>query len=380
MSEKFSLKDHLFNEVKVTKLSNEIQVAYPEFEGQAFIQYNLSQFPKLELKERITCISTGLRKFLPENYRASTEIILRALPEPLDETKSDDDFGDFIYAPYSEFVATYGCNKDDLSFSLNAIKEITKRFSAEDSIRKFINHFPEVTLETLNVWTSDKNYHVRRLCSEGTRPKLPWSQKINISQEQSVYILDKLFSDNTRYVTRSVANHLNDFAKTNPDLIIQSINKWAKSGKQEEKEMYFIMKHAFRNLVKDGNPVALEMLGFSDGEGINISQLTYPSSVLIGQALSFSFFIKSSHDKKAVIDYTVYFQNKMGQMNSKKVHKLVSLDLEREKDIPVSKNHPFRANMTTRTLYPGRHRIDIQVNGEIKSHFEFELKESFLSL
>jgi len=373
MAKKFSLKDHLFNEVKVTQLSNEISVVYPEFDGQAFIQHNISKFPDLELKERIICISEGLKKFLPENYRSGTDIILKALPDPLDENGNDNDFGDFIYAPYSEYVANYGCNYQDLDFSLNAIKEITKRFSAEYAIRKFINNFPEETLETISKWTSDQNYHVRRLCSEGTRPKLPWGQKISINPTQSLSILEKLYYDPTRFVTRSVANHLNDYTKINPEVIIQTIKKWVKSQKQEEKEMQFITKHALRNLVKDGNQVALEILSFSNGEGISISQLTFPASVMVGQTFNFSFFIHSVEDKRVVVDYTVYFQNKMGEMYNKKVYKLVIIDIEAEKNISVSKNHPFRANMTTRTLYPGIHRIDIQVNGEVKAKFEFEL-------
>ena len=159
------------------------------------------------------CRQECLKKYLPADYAEAVNILLKALPEPLNENRTDDDFGDFIYAPYSDFVAHYGCIEANLAFSLAALKEMTKRFSAEDAIRYFINAFPKETLKTLYAWTSDSNYHVRRLCSEGTRPKLPWSQKINIPPEDALPILHALFADKTRYVTRSVANHLNDIAK-----------------------------------------------------------------------------------------------------------------------------------------------------------------------
>lgn len=373
MAEKFSLKDHLFNEVKVKKLGCEIKQAFPDFDENSFVKYNMTRFPDLELKERITCIASGLKLHLTDDFIESTSIILKALPLPLDENAGDNDFGDFIYAPYGEYVANYGCNEEHLTFSLNALKEITKRFSVEYAIRNFINKFPEQTIKTIYSWTSDKNYHVRRLCSEGTRPKLPWGQKIAVNSQQTINILNKLFSDSTRFVTRSVANHLNDYSKSDPDLIIHTIKEWTKSKKQTDSEMQFITKHAFRNLVKDGNASALAMLGFSNPEGISLSNLVAPSHVKIGETLTFSFELHSTKEKKAVIDYTVYFQNKSGQMNSKKVHKLITVDLISDNTVNISKNHPFRANMTTRILYPGLHSIEIQINGEVKERFQFEL-------
>ena len=133
-------------------------------------------FPTLELIQRIAHISSCLYEYLPDAYPAALDIILNSLPPALDPTKTDDDFGDFIFAPLSLFVATYGCTQNHLERSLQALKEITKRFSAEDAIRYFINAFPDETGSFLLGCAQDENYHVRRLASEGTRPKLPWSQ------------------------------------------------------------------------------------------------------------------------------------------------------------------------------------------------------------
>ncbi len=373
MSEKFSLKDHLFNEPKVSGLAYDISKVYPSFRKEEFVNEVISSFPNLELKQRITWISTCLRSYLPPNYQDAVTILLQALPLALDESKNDNDFGDFIHAPFSEFIAEYGCTAEKLDFSLEAIKEITKRFSAEYAIRKFINHFPNQTIETIKVWSKDSNYHVRRLCSEGTRAKLPWGQKITIDPTSTISILDNLYHDHTRFVTRSVANHLNDLSKTHPELIFSTLERWLRSNKQAPEEMQFITKHTLRNLVKDGHPKAMNLLGFSDATDLSISNLIYPTLVQVGASLDFSFTIASNTSKKAVIDYIVFFQNKLGQMNSKKVHKLQTVDLMDDQHLTISKKHPFRANMTTRQLYPGIHRIELQVNGEVLAGFEFEM-------
>jgi 3-methyladenine DNA glycosylase AlkC len=146
MKEKFSLKDQLFNPVKIGLLSASLQNVYPDFERHLFENEIIEQLPQLELKARIKSISKSLQKYLPQDYKTAVHILINALPEALDESKTDNDFGDFIYAPFAEFIATFGCNAEHLFFSLNALKEITKRFSAEFSIRAFINKFLQETL------------------------------------------------------------------------------------------------------------------------------------------------------------------------------------------------------------------------------------------
>lgn len=374
MEEKFSLKDHLFNEQKVAYLSNIIASAYSSFNQAEFQTTVLHSFPNLELKERIVHIRQCLKNYLPNDYREAVSIILNALPPALDESLTDNDYGDFIIAPFNDFVAHYGCNSDDLAFSLAAIKEITKRFSAEDAIRYFINAYPKETLQTLTSWASDNNYHVRRLCSEGTRPKLPWSQKINISPEAALPILHQLYTDNTRYVTRSVSNHLNDIAKIAPELVLETLEKWRLSKKQQESEMNFIIRHSLRTLVKNGNEKALELLGFGDNSGISIENLSFNDKVKIGESLVFTFDVISQNSKPIMIDYVLNFQSKLGTLSNKKVFKLQTTLISNDSPINISKRHTFKPNMTTRQLYAGEHRIDIQVNGIILSSFSFDLE------
>lgn len=374
MSAKILLKDILFNRAKVEQIADEIQQAHPAFKKSEFVRDVVAKFPELELKARISRIAECLKKFLPNDYKSAVKVLLKALPKPNNLELSDDDFGDFIYASYAEYVAKNGCAKKFLRFSLNALREITQRFSVEDAIRYFINAFPKETLGELFLWTKDDHYHVRRLCSEGARPKLPWSQKINISVSDPLAILDNLFCDKTRFVTRSVANHLNDISKTNPNLAIETLLKWKKSGKQKPEEMDYIIRHALRTLIKQGNPKAMKMLGFHHSPKIIVSDFVAPKMVKTNTALEFSFFVKSEENTKVLIDYIVFFQNKAGKLNGKKVFKLAKFSLKKGESARVSKRHMFRRFMTTRTLYAGKHEIEIQINGKKFAKTSFLLK------
>lgn len=374
MKEKFSLKDHLFNEEKVKKIAFEIAAVYPSFQAKEFIKETVRKFPQLELKERIVWIRECLHVYLPQEYRKAVKILLDALPAPLDPNKTDNDFGQFIYAPYLDFLAAYGLQKKDVKFSLKALKEMTKRFSAEDAIRYFINTYPEETLAELTLWSQDAHYHVRRLCSEGTRPKLPWSQKIILPPGTAIKILENLYTDSTRYVTRSVANHLNDISKTHPEIVLRILKKWNKSKKQKPEEMGYITKHALRTLLKGGNAEALALLGFTETKGFVVRELVvHTQKVKRGSALEFSFSVDASQAVKLLIDYTVFFRGKNGTLSNKKIHKLTQLKLSAGETKKITKKHPLRADMTTRTLYPGIHRVEVQINGRVYSTFEFEL-------
>ncbi|MDI9336711.1 MAG: DNA alkylation repair protein, partial [Gammaproteobacteria bacterium] len=269
--------------------------------------------------------------------------------------------------------ATYGCKKDYLDLSYSALHALTQRFSAEDAIRYFINAFPEPTLSRLELWCHDPHYHVRRLCSEGTRPKLPWAQKIHIPPDAPIHLLDLLHADPTRYVTRSVANHLNDMGKLNPDLVLEVLKRWSLAGKQSSQEMEFMARHALRSLVKTGNPQALDWLGFKIGTPCQVNKLCVPKRIQMNHPFEFSFEVLCPNHLLVMIDYIVYFQNKNGKMTNKKVLKLCQVPLKSNQPVAVRKKHCFRHPMSTRVLYPGRHAIHIQVNGTVCAQAEFDL-------
>ncbi len=372
VSVKIPLKDQLFHKQKVIKIAHEIAAVDCTFDQQHFVAEVVDRFPQLELKERITWITICLEKYLPKEYRRAVNILIQSLPAPNDPTLSDNDFGDFIYAPYAEFIAKHGCLTPDLHFSLQALKEITMRFSAEDAIRYFINAFPRETLSELLVWSKDSNYHVRRLCSEGTRPKLPWAQKIHIDISEPIAILDNLYADHTRFVTRSVANHINDISKIDSQLSINTLKRWRDSKKQTQQEMDYITRHALRTLIKRGDQAAFSLLGISTAS-CELLQFLVPQKVKMNSELVFHITVLAQERMDAIIDYVISFQSKRGTMSNKKVFKLKKITLYPDEQVTLTKRHMMKQHMTTRTLYHGKQTIEIQINGVLCGKKEFEL-------
>ena len=369
----FSLKDHLFNKERVQYLANLFSSADQDFAAAAFVREVMKQLLQLELKARIVHITTVLEQYLSADFRVAAKQIVAALPAPLDPNQTDDDFGDFIFAPLGEFVVRNGLAKKHLPTSLKTLKEITQRFSMEDAIRSFINTHPEETLTELARWSTDRNYHVRRLVSEGTRPSLPWSGRISIDVTTPLAFLETLHADPTRYVTRSVANHLNDIAKAQPEIVLDALKRWKQLEKQHSSELQWITKHALRTLVKRGHAQALQLLGFSAIPKIEVIEFAINTpKIQPGDAIEFSFNITAQRNESLVIDYVVEFVKANGTL-SPKVHKLKQLSLKKGESAVVRKRHVLRANATTYTLYPGTHYVTLQINGRPFGRLSFEL-------
>lgn len=369
------LKETLFGQHKITSLASEIKSAYELFDADGFCDTIFETLPTLELKARINCIADALYIYLPRSYPNALEVILDALPPELDPTLSDDDFGEFIYAVYGEYISRHGCKEIHLERSLDALCEITKRFSMEYALREFLNQFPDQTLAKVNLLANSSNYHHRRLASEGLRPKLPWAKKLQLDHTLALPILETLHSDDRRFVTRSVANHLNDLSKIDPNLVIETLKSWQKQKKQNPKELDFITQHALRTLIKQGNTKALALLGFESDPSIVMQSFTIQhSSIAIGEKLCFAFSLKADKPTKLLIDYVLYYRTKNGSLQPK-VHKIKKYKLKDHEILQDSKSHHFKANMTTRTLYPGKHRIALQINGKIYSSLDFFITE-----
>jgi 3-methyladenine DNA glycosylase AlkC len=361
MSEKFSLKDHLFNKTSVTRLAGWFVSADPIFPETDFVQSVLKQFPDLALKERIHCIAVELKKVLPADFLEATDIIVAALPPILDPENTDDDFGDFVIAPLAEYVAMHGCTAAYLSRSLEVLREITMRFSVEFAIRRFLNVFPEETYQFMVECAEHEHYHVRRLVSEGLRPRLPWAENIDISYHKTLPVLDVLFSDDTRYVTRSVANHLNDISKIDGDVVLATLASWQASHRQKTSEMHFITQHSLRTLVKRGNKKALAMLGYEKPPQVEVSIKKYTKKVPLGTHLDFDIEVTPHRDQKLMISYYIYFLNAKNNYTSK-IFQIKKCSVKQGEVLQITKKHLLR-NMTTRTLYTGKHALQILVNG-----------------
>lgn len=369
----FSLKDHLFNREKILFLAELIDNKVTGFSRHRFVSDVMKKLPDLELKQRIAHIADVLTSYLPDDYPRAAQLIVECLPPPLDESKTDDDFGDFILAPFGEYVVKHGLNREHLSISLNTLKELTKRFSMEDAMRSFIREYPDQSVKVFKRWVTDKNYHVRRLVSESTRPLLPWSGRISLSTDVTIPLLSTLHSDPTRYVTRSVANHLNDISKDNPELVVTIIRDWQKRAEQHPKELEWMTRHSLRTSIKKGHPGSLELLGFHPHPKLDIEKFVIKKSILkLGEPLQFSFDLRALRNESLVVDYAIEFI-KSGGKRSSKVFKATTLQLKKGESRTISKTHKLLAEATTYRLYPGEHRLTIQINGVPMLAETFEL-------
>ena len=245
-------------------LAYNISLVYPAFDRASFCQHALHQLEPLGLMQRGQQFAQALHQYLPKPYAAAIEILLASLTPPLWDTE-DNGLAVFFYLPHVSFVAEYGLDwhgnqgKDPFDVSMQAQYALTQRFSAEFSIRMFLIQQQERTLEQLSQWIADPSPHVRRLCSEGTRPRLPWAKRIPafIDNPRPVLpILEALKDDPYLYVRRSVANHLGDIAKDHPVLVFDICEQWLTAAGTSN-EIRWLIRHALRHPAKKGDEAAL---------------------------------------------------------------------------------------------------------------------------
>jgi len=374
MTQPIPLKESAMNRERVESLGRDLSRVAPSFDATGFVATAMAQLPGLELKARISCVAEALATHLPADLGAATTIILAALPPHDDATFTGSDFGIYTYAPYSDFIARHGCTRENLRSSLDALKELTKHFTAEDALRYFLNTFPDDTMKAVTEWSRDPDYHVRRLASEGTRPKLPWSPRITLPAHAAIPVLDNLFSDNSRFVTQSVANHLNDLTGTDPDLVLSTLDRWRHSNQQRPKEMEFIIRQSLRTLVKKGHPGAFEFLGLSTAPAVEVAELRLDSpAVAIGEGLGFDCTLRATGAtaERVVIDYVLTYPRARSG-HGEAVFKGTILDLSPGESRTLSRTQPLRST-ASRKLAPGPSRLQIQINGRRIAEAAFEL-------
>ena len=248
----------------ITQLGKNLKIAYKNFEDKKFAKEALKDIEPLSIKERGLYIAEFMKKFLPDNYSRAIQIILASLTPPLKET-SDLGLSGMFYMPHVAFIEKYGLdkeyngNKDPFDLSMKAQYEITKRFTSEFSIRPFIIDQQDRVFKYIHQWIDDTDPHVRRLCTEGPRPRLPWAAKIPSLVKDptpSIPILEKLKDDEDLYVRRSVANHVGDIAKDHLDLALDLCEKWLDGATKERK---WVIRHAVRHPAKKEIQKALDI-------------------------------------------------------------------------------------------------------------------------
>lgn len=362
-----ALKD-IFNIALLKRISKSISNVYPKFNSKVFLQISTT-LQKLEMKPRVQLIRDQLKKTLPDDFPKALDILLSSLDK--------DNLSGFDVWPYTDFVETFGLNH--LQLSLHALQKMTPRFTAEWAIRPFIVKYPNETMDFLLQCSISSNEHVRRWASEGTRPRLPWGFRLQefVKNPTATYgILENLKFDDSLYVRKSVANHLNDITKDHPDQVIHILKRWkTEANVENDKKVDWIIRRSLRTLIKDGHPKALALLGVSTAVQVKIADLKIKKSKLkLGDRLEFSFLLKSTSGKsqKLVVDYVIHFMKSNGKV-APKVFKLKATDLDAKKSEVVAKSHSLK-KITTREYYSGRHYLEIQVNGKILGKVPWDLK------
>ncbi len=365
-----SLADQLFNQNTVGQLAGHFEDA-GIFAAEPFVDAVMVELPNLALKERINHIAEHLERFLPRDFAMAEQAIRASLPAPLAPDLNDNDFGHFIFAPLGVFAEKQGL-AGHFELSLSLLEALTQRFSMEFSLRAFLIADQAASLSHIHRWAESENYHVRRLACEGTRPRLPWGQNVGLDVADTLPILDKLYADPTRFVTRSVANHLNDISKICPNAVVDRLAIWAREGKQNSKEMDWITRHALRSLVKSGHGGALELLGYRSDAQIVQADISIPPAISINNKVKILASLVPEADGPLMIDYVIDFVKANGK-RSAKVFKFKSLEGKLKTEITLEKSHHFDGTATTFKLHKGAHSIHLQVNGRIVASQAFVL-------
>ncbi len=373
---------NLINAGTVADAGRHLQRVWPGFDRRRFEQHAATGLDALEFKARAMQLADALQATLPDRFAAATEVLEASLapPVPLDaagepaglsEAQSDTGLAGWVVWSMGEYVARQGMA--DVPRALACLHALTQRFSAEFAIRPFVRDHPALVFDTLSRWTQDPSAHVRRLVSEGSRPRLPWGLRLQAlvsDPAPTLPLLRALQDDTSAYVRRSVANHLNDIAKDHADLVAGWVHENRRGASAQRTAL---LRHASRSLIKQGHPPTLVAWGLQPGlRGTATLALSAPHAAVgdgVDLAVALTSTARTAQD--LVVDYVVHHVRANGG-TSPKVFKGWKLTLAPGEARALAKRHSLRP-VTTRTLYPGTHRVEVLVNGAAVAAASFEL-------
>jgi 3-methyladenine DNA glycosylase AlkC len=346
------------NTALLQRMARAIVQVHPAFNQKRFLSI-AAQLEPLELKARVRLVRDQLKLELPGDYPSALQILLKSIEGK--QLKS------FDLWPYTEFVQTYGLNHRSLS--LNALSKFTQLFTSEFAVRPFLRVAEKETLAYLKKCATSKNVHLRRWASEGSRPRLPWGERLDafISEpKKTLPILEILKNDPELYVRKSVANHLNDISKDHPAFVIEVLERWLKETRGDElQNINWIVNRALRTEIKAGSPAALRLIGVRQKPKIALNLFKINSTQFqLNEKLQMEIEIQSEANtsQKLVIDYVIQYMRSNGKL-SPKVFKLKTLHLQPKQSLVIKKIHHLKP-VTTRRHYPGQHFVDLQINGQ----------------
>ncbi|MGN4447591.1 DNA alkylation repair protein [Bacillus cereus group sp. MYBK79-1] len=338
-----------------------VKLKYPTFDSTKFLNLIYDdRWEQKQLKQRIRHISTSLQLTLPVSYSDALEVLAQIAPQCKGV--------EYLFFP--DFVEVYGL--DDWTNSIPALERFTPFSSSEFAVRPFIVQDPVRMMDQMLQWASHPDHHIRRLASEGCRPRLPWAMALNIFKADPspiMPVLEKLKRDSSVYVQKSVANNLNDISKDHPEMIKQLASNWYGESLQTD----WIVKHGCRGLLRKGDPDILSLFGFGISPDVTVSALSLDKAALaIGQTLNFSFSIRanSSVPQRLRVEYAIDFVKANGT-TSRKLFKITERNYNKVEQ-PYVRNHHFK-DLTTRKHYPGKHRLSVIINGKELAATDFHV-------
>lgn len=325
---------------------------------------------ELELKARVQLLADAMADWLPGEFPDQVQVLRSTLGPPADLSRKNQ--FDFSAWPMTMMVQRHGLQHFEVSTA--ALYELTQRFSAEFAIRPFLRRYPARTLALLEEWVEDPSPHVRRLVSEGTRPRLPWGERLRSFQQDptpTLALLERLRQDPHEYVRRSVANHLGDIAKDHPERAVAVVQRWRREAPSDQ--MDALARQALRHLVKQGDPRALAAMGIDPHVVVELAAFEAPTRVELGGALELTAELLSGEDEPVdlEIDLLIHFRKKDGSLRPK-TFKGKRARLVPGERLVLQRRIPLRP-VSTRRHYPGLHRVEVQVNGQVLGGSDFEL-------
>ncbi|WP_298834423.1 DNA alkylation repair protein [uncultured Piscinibacter sp.] len=369
---------NLLNPDTVGWLRRHLQRAWPAFDGQRFEALARPGLEDLELKARAQHLCAALEATLPADFEAAAAVIEASLAplrgdEELGELRPGDaGLAGWTVWPLTEFVARRGLAAPERA--LRVLHALTQRFTAEWAVRPFLVAHPALTFATLARWARDPSPHVRRLVSEGSRPRLPWGMRLKAliaDPSPTLPLLEVLQDDPSDYVRRSVANHLNDIAKDHPSLVANWVERHLSSATAERRAL---LKHASRTLIKQGDARMLTLWGLGQRFAGAASLSVAPKRIAVGDSVELRLALSSTarRTQKLAIDYAVHHVKANGEARPK-VFKGWVIDLAAGESRTLVKRHSMR-EVTTRRYHAGRHEVDMRINGRVVAAATFELR------
>ncbi len=350
-----------FNEAFYQRTAAQLAALHPRFDHEGFLAHSLDGLDARELMARLHRTADAFDRALPLPFAEQLAVLHAHAPQ----------IGhNFVAIWPCAHVAAHGLAQPELA--LPALRDLTRHGSAEFALRPFLARDLPGTLAVLHTWAACEDEHVRRLASEGSRPRLPWGERLQAlvaDPSPTLPLLAALRADPSLYVRKSVANHLNDIAKDHPDVVLDLVSSWDRA----DAHTAWIVRHALRTLIKRGNPGALALFGAGAEPRLTARLAVSPGRIRLGDKLSLSATLASTarRPQALLVDYVVHYARASGRASAK-VFKWTELTLAPGESLTLTKGQTIR-DFTTRRHHPGHHLVELQINGRRLAETAFTL-------